>query len=139
MKYLAIRNRIYPKDLNHNGTAFGGFIMAEMDKAASIVVEEIIIGKAVTVFVDNLHFKHPLKNGDIISVYAEVKKIGHTSITLHVSFETRCSESKQEYSICDALFVFVAIDDNGKPRAVKPLIRENAPKGIEALLQKEKQ
>jgi acyl-CoA thioesterase YciA len=56
VKYLAIRNRIYPKDLNPNGTAFGGFIMAEMDKAASIMVEEIITGKAVTVYVDNLHF-----------------------------------------------------------------------------------
>jgi len=134
MKYLAIRNRIYPKDLNHNGTAFGGFIMAEMDKAASIMVEEIITGKAVTVFVDNLDFKHPLKNGDIISVYTEVKKIGHTSITLHVSFETRCAESKQEYTICDALFIFVAIDDNGKPRAVRPLLRENISQEVKSLL-----
>ena len=136
MKYLAIRNRIYPKDLNHNGTAFGGFIMAEMDKAASIMVEEIIFGKAVTVFVDNLHFKYPLKNGDIISVYAEVKKIGHTSITLHVSFDARCADSKQEYTICDALFVFVAIDDNGKPRAVRPLIRDTVHQDVEALLKK---
>ena len=53
MKYLAIRNRVYPKNLNPNGTAFGGFIMAEMDKAASIMVENIMRGKAVTVFVDN--------------------------------------------------------------------------------------
>ena len=126
MKYLAIRNRIYPKNLNPNGTAFGGFIMAEMDKAASIMVENIIKGKAVTVFVDNLHFIHPVKNGDIISVYVEVKKLGHTSVTLDVSFETRCVISRNEYAVCDALFVFVAIDDKGKPIPIKPLLRENA-------------
>jgi len=126
MKYLAIRDRIYPKNLNPNGTAFGGFIMAEMDKAASIMVENIMRGKAVTVFVDNLHFIHPVKNGDIISVYVKVKKLGRTSITLDVSFETRCVISKDEYTVCDALFVFVAIDDDGKPTPIKPLLRDNA-------------
>ena len=126
MKYLAIRNRIYPKNLNPNGTAFGGFIMAEMDKAASIMVENMIKGKAVTVFVDNLHFIHPVKNGDIISIYVEVKKIGRTSMTLDVSFETRCVLSRDEFAVCDALFVFVAIDDNGKPTPIKPLLRKNA-------------
>ena len=126
MKYLAIRNRIYPKNLNPNGTAFGGFIMAEMDKAASIMVENVIRGKAVTVFVDNLHFIHPVRNGDIISIYVEVTKIGNTSITLNVSFETRCVISREEYAVCDALFVFVAIDTKGKPTPIKPLLRDNA-------------
>lgn len=131
MKYLAIRNRVYPKNLNPNGTAFGGFIMAEMDKAASIMVENIMRGKAVTVFVDNLHFIHPVKNGDIISIYVEVTKMGHTSITLNVSFETRCVLSREEFAVCDALFVFVAIDDNGKPTSIKPLLRENYKEYIE--------
>ena len=126
MKYLAIRNRVYPKNLNPNGTAFGGFIMAEMDKAASIMVENIMRGKSVTVFVDNLHFIHPVKNGDIISVYVTVKKLGRTSITLDVSFETCCVISKDEYTVCDALFVFVAIDDDGKHTPIKPLLRDNA-------------
>ncbi len=131
MKYLAIRDRIYPKNLNPNGTAFGGFIMAEMDKAASIMVENIITGKAVTMFVDNLHFIHPVKSGDIISVYVTVKKLGRTSITLDVSFETRCIISKDEYTVCDALFVFVAIGDDGKPTPIKPLLRENYKEYIE--------
>jgi len=131
MKYLAIRDRIYPKNLNPNGTAFGGFIMAEMDKAASIMVENLMRGKAVTVFVDNLHFIHPVRNGDIISVYVKVKKLGRTSITLDVSFETRCVISKNEYAVCDALFVFVAIDDDGKPTPIKPLLRANYKDYIE--------
>ena len=131
MKYLAIRNRVYPKNLNPNGTAFGGFIMAEMDKAASIMVENLMRGKAVTVFVDNLHFIHPVKNGDIISVYVKVKKLGRTSITLDVSFETRCVISKNEYVVCDALFVFVSIDEEGKPTPIKPLLRENYKDYIE--------
>ena len=134
MKYLAIRNRIYPKNLNPNGTAFGGFIMAEMDKAASIMVENIMRGKAVTVFVDNLHFIHPVKNGDIISIYVEVKNIGHTSITLDVSFETRCVLSRDEFAVCNALFVFVAIDDNAKPTPIKPLLRDNAEEYIKNLV-----
>ena len=134
MRYLAIRNLVHPKNLNPNGTAFGGFIMAEMDKAASIMVREVIDGKAVTVFVDNLHFSHPVRNGDIVSVYAEVKKIGRTSITLHISFETRCAISRNEHSVCDALFVFVAIDEKDKPTPIKPLLRKNIPAYINALL-----
>jgi len=134
MKYLAIRNRIYPKNLNPNGTAFGGFIMAEMDKAASIMVENIINGEAVTVFVDNLHFIHPVKNGDIISVYVEVTKIGHTSITLDVSFETQCVLSRDEFTVCGALFVFVAIDEHGKPTPIKALLRDNAEDYIQNLM-----
>ena len=135
MRYLAIRNLVHPKNLNPHGTAFGGFIMAEMDKAASIMVREVIDGKAVTVFVDNLHFSHPVRSGDIVSVYAEVKKIGRTSITLHISFETRCAVSREEYSVCDALFVFVAIDDNNKPTPIKPLLRKNIPDYIRALVE----
>ncbi|HFQ61105.1 MAG TPA: acyl-CoA thioesterase [Epsilonproteobacteria bacterium] len=136
MRYLSIRNRVYPKNLNPNGYAFGGFIMAEMDKAASIMVEEVMHGKAVTVFVDNLHFQHPVRNGDIISIYAEVTKIGKTSITLHISFETRCVISRDEYSVCDALFVFVAINDQNKPIPIRPLLRDNIPDYIQALVSK---
>ena len=75
-----------------------------------------------------------MENGDIISVYAEVKKIGRTSITLHVSFETRCVVSRNEYSVCDALFVFVSIDDNGKPKPIKPLLQDNIAPYIQALV-----
>jgi len=134
MRYLAIRNLVHPKNLNPNGTAFGGFIMAEMDKAASIMVEEVITAKAVTVFVDNLHFSHPVRNGDIVSVYAEVKKIGRTSITLHISFETRTGESREEHSVCDAQFVFVAVGENNRPIPIRPLLRKNIPEYIRALL-----
>ena len=134
MRYLAIRNLVHPKNLNPNGTAFGGFIMAEMDKAASIMVEEVITAKAVTVFVDNLHFSHPVRNGDIVSVYAEVKKIGRTSITLHISFETRTGENREEHSVCDAQFVFVAVGENNKPIPIRPLLRKNIPEYIRALL-----
>jgi len=134
MRYLAIRNLVHPKNLNPNGTAFGGFIMAEMDKAASIMVEEVITAKAVTVFVDNLHFSHPVRNGDIVSVYAEVKKIGRTSITLHISLETRTGESREEHSVCDALFVFVAVDGDNKPIPLRPLLRKSIPDYIKALI-----
>ena len=132
MRFLAIRNRVYPKDLNPNGTAFGGFIMSQMDKAASIMVDEMIIGKAVTVFVDNLHFKHPLRNGDIFSVYVEPKKIGTTSMHFNVTFITRCIMSREEYVVCEALFIFVAVDDKGKPIPVKPLLRDSVDPALKA-------
>ncbi len=133
MRYLAIRDRVYPTDLNPNGTAFGGFIMSQMDKAASIMVEEVIVGKAVTVFVDKLHFNYPLHNGDIYSVYAEVVKLGHTSITMHITFESKCGLSKVCYNICDANFVFVAINDKGKPISIKALLRPDAHQWLEGL------
>lgn len=134
MKELAIRARAYPSDLNHHGDVFGGFIMANMDKAASIAVDAIILSKAVTVSVTHLVFKKPVHSGDIFSIYTEVIKIGRTSITIYVDVEVKNHINNIEYSVTDARFKYVAVDVADKPVAIKKVMRADLDETIIALI-----
>ena len=130
MRYLALRGRTFPTDLNHAGSAFGGFIMSKMDKAASIAVEDIVYSPAVTVSVSDLHFLKPINNGDIFSVYTEITKIGNTSITIHVMVETKCKETRKEHLVTEADFVFVTVDKDKKPVPVRTVLRDDVSEEI---------
>lgn len=134
MKELSLRGRTYPGDLNHNGKAFGGFIMSKMDKAASIAVENMMMGPAVTISVSNLEFKKPVNNGDIFSIYTEIVHIGTSSIKVYVDFRVTCYETKEEDSVTDATFTFVAVDENGKSAKVRDYARKNLSLDIQAML-----
>ncbi len=134
MKTIALRGRAYPTDLNHSGTVFGGWIMAKMDKAASIAVEDIIISPAVTVSVSDLHFLKPIRNGDIVTIYTQIIDIGRTSIKVDVSVQVKCKVSRQEYEVTNAVFTFVSVNENGKSVPVKDVIRDDADKYVKDLL-----
>jgi len=138
MQELSIRGQIYPTDLNHYGKAFGGFIMSKMDKAASIAIENILIGSAVTASVSNLVFKKPVNNGDIFSIYTEILHIGHSSIKVYVDFQVKCYENGDEYSVADAEFTFVAIDASGHPVNVCDIARDSISDDVKVLIKKGK-
>lgn len=125
MKTLSLKERAYPTDLNHNGSVFGGWIMAKMDKAASIAVEHAIKSKAVTVSVSNINFKHPIQNGDIVTIYTEITHIGNTSLTIHVEVVVGCQNSRKDYCVTDADFIFVALNKEGNPAKVKDVIHSD--------------
>jgi len=135
MKQIALRGRAYPTDLNHIGTVFGGWIMAKMDKAASITVEDIVNSAAVTVSVTDLHFLKPVRNGDIFTIYTEIVKIGNSSIKVSVSVMVRCKESHEEYEVTDAVFTFVTVDKDGKTINVRDGIRDDISQEIKRLLE----
>jgi acyl-CoA thioesterase YciA len=130
MKNLSLKGRVYPTDLNHSGGVFGGWIMSKMDKAASIAIDEIILANALTVSVTDLHFKEPVRNGDIFSIYTTIENIGSSSIKVHVDFEVKNHLSNKLYSVVDAHFTFVAIDRDGKPIPVHSVLRPDAPQEI---------
>lgn len=132
MKNLSLKGRVYPTDLNHSGGVFGGWIMSKMDKAASIAVEDFIQTNAVTVSVTDLHFKKPVRNGDIFTIYTDVVHIGHSSIKIHVDFEIKKADNKL-YSVVDAFFTFVAINAEGKPVKVLDVLRDDATEDIIAM------
>lgn len=134
MKEIALRGRAYPSDLNHSGTVFGGWIMAKMDKAASIAVEDIVNSGAVTVSVSDLHFLKPIRNGDIVTIYTLIKKIGNTSMQISVEVMVKCKESRENYAVTDALFTFVTVDAEGKPISVRDVIRADVEEYILELL-----
>jgi acyl-CoA thioesterase YciA len=137
MRTLALRVQAYPSDLNPIGTVFGGWIMSMMDKAASIAVDDIIDAAAVTVGVTDLHFIKPVRNGDIISVYTTVTKIGNSSISIYVEVVVQCHkkycDKRCEMPVTDATFTFVAISPQGEPISVASVLRSILHEDILAL------
>ncbi len=135
MRKLSLKGRTYPTDLNPGGTAFGGWVMSKMDKAASIAVDDIIKSPAVTVTVSRINFLKPIHNGDIFIIYTDITAIGTSSITVYVSVEVKNSETNKEYEVTSAEFKFVAIDTNGKPVNVRNVLHHDIDDDIKALLQ----
>jgi len=134
MRELSLKERAYPTDLNHKGGVFGGWIMAKMDKAASIAVENAIYAKAVTVSVSNINFKHPIQNGDIVTVYTEISKIGRTSMTIHVEVVVDCQKTRSQYCVTDANFIFVALDEMDQPTEVRNVMFDDMKTKLSNLL-----
>jgi acyl-CoA thioesterase YciA len=134
MKDISLRGRVFPSDLNHAGTVFGGWLMGKMDKAASIAIEDILNSPAVTVSVSDMSFLRPVFNGAIFTIYTEIIAIGNSSISVDVDVQIRNRETHEEYSVTHAIFKFVVIGDDKKPRNVRTVLRQNIPEYIEKLL-----
>jgi acyl-CoA thioesterase YciA len=134
MRKLSLKGRTYPTDLNPGGTAFGGWVMSKMDKAASIAVDDIIKSPAVTVTVSRINFLKPIHNGDIFTIYTEITAIGNSSITIYVSVEVKNLDTNEEYEVTSAEFKFVAINSEGKPVNVRSVIRDTIDEDTKTLL-----
>ncbi|SEK94751.1 acyl-CoA thioesterase YciA [Roseateles sp. YR242] len=115
---LVMRVMPMPADANGNGDIFGGWIMAQVDLAGSVLPLRISRGRVATVAVNEFVFKQPVSIGDLLSFYAEVKRIGRTSITVHVEvFAERNPANPHVVKVTEANLTYVAIDREGKPRA----------------------
>lgn len=105
---------VFPQDLNYADTLFGGKVMAEMDIAGVKVVRRALYGTgaegAVTASVDRIDFKKPAFLGDLITMVAEIKTLGKSSLQIKISVSR---ESQQGFieDICAANFTFVAMKD----------------------------
>jgi acyl-CoA thioesterase YciA len=119
-KELVLKVIPMPADTNGNGDIFGGWVMAQVDLAGSVIPARIIRGRMATVAVKEFIFKQPVRVGDILSFYAAVNRIGNTSITVDVEVYSESFRAQGEYcKVTEAVLTYVAIDENGKPRAVK--------------------
>lgn len=138
MRNLTLRLQAYPSDLNPIGTVFGGWIMSLMDKAASIAVDDLIDSPAVTVGVTDLNFKKPVRNGDIVTVFTTIKKIGNTSVSVYVEVVVQCHklhcDARCDMAVTDATFTFVAISKEGEPVPVRSVVRSNLPEEVLKLM-----
>jgi acyl-CoA thioesterase YciA len=134
MKMVALKGRVFPANLNHAGTVFGGWLMGKMDQAASIAIEDIVISPSVTVAVSHMSFLRPVYNGAIFTIYTEIKRIGNSAIDVDVDVQIKCNETHEAYSVTQALFTFVVVNENGKPRNVREVIRDDVDPYITALL-----
>ena len=108
-----------PADTNAHGTIFGGWVMAQVDLAGSVPATVRARGKVVTVAVNSFQFKQPVLVGDLVSFYADVVKVGRTSLTVDVVvYAQRQRFGAELVKVTEALLTYVAVDDNRKPRAV---------------------
>ncbi len=118
-KQPAIRVVAMPKDTNAGGSIFGGWIMSQVDLAASIAALERAKGRVVTVAVNSFEFKEPVFVGDLISCFADVTKVGNTSIIVKVVvYAQRDPEHVKTVKVTEAELTFVALDKNRRPRQI---------------------
>jgi acyl-CoA thioesterase YciA len=118
-KHAALRVVPMPADANHNGDIFGGWIMSQVDIAGGTAAGKVARGRVATVAVNSFVFKQPVQIGDVVSFYADIVRVGNTSVTVCVEVyaERRPSDPKV-VKVTEATLTYVAIDTNGKPRPV---------------------
>lgn len=116
---LALQTLAMPKDTNANGDIFGGWLVSQMDLAAGIASKKATLGRSVTVAIENVHFISPVRVGATVSCFTDVVKTGKTSVHINVEVWTSIiSIDEEPKKVAEGLFVFVAIDEHGKPRPV---------------------
>ena len=118
-KELVLKVIPLPADTNGNGDIFGGWVMAQVDLAGSVLPARVMQGRMATVAVKEFVFKQPVRVGDILSFYASITRIGRTSVTVLVEvFAERHHAQGQFVKVTEATVTYVAIDDDGRPRAI---------------------
>ncbi len=119
---LVMRVMPMPADVNANGDIFGGWIMAQVDIAGGVLAARLAKGRIATVAVNEFVFKQPVSIGDLLSFYAQVLRIGNTSVSVNVEvYAQRNPSDPQVVRVTEANLTYVAIDDQGQPRSlVKP-------------------
>jgi acyl-CoA thioesterase YciA len=113
----AIRVVLLPKDTNANGTIFGGIILSHIDLAAAVEVGKTTSQRAVTKAIKEVIFKAPVRVGEVASFYTSTKRIGNTSITVHV--DVTVWRNGSEIPVTEAEVTYVTIDNNCRPVAIE--------------------
>jgi acyl-CoA thioesterase YciA len=111
-----------PADANVYGDVFGGWIMAQVDIAGSLPAVRRSNGRVATIAVNSFLFKHPVFVGDLLSFYAEIVKVGNTSITVNVEvYAERNRLQADTVKVTEATLTYVATGEDRKPRLIPPL------------------
>ena len=109
-----------PSDTNPSGDIFGGWILSQMDIAGGVQANRVANGKTATVGVERVRFMKPVKVGDLVSCYTQVKRIGNTSVSINISaWTTNHYHPGDAVKVTEGLFTYVAIDKNGLPISIR--------------------
>jgi acyl-CoA thioesterase YciA len=119
-----VRTVPHPSDMNGNGDIFGGWVLSQMDVAGGALAARVAKGRVATVAITAMTFVEPIKVGDMVSIYGEVIKTGRTSITIELETVVQRRLEDIDRRVTHGTFVFVAIDDDGRPR---PLPKSESP------------
>jgi acyl-CoA thioesterase YciA len=113
-----------PADANQHGDIFGGWIMAQVDIAGGVLAARHARGRVATVAVNSFQFKQPVFIGDVLSFYADVMRMGKTSITVNVEvYAQRNPTDIETVKVTEATLTYVATGPDRRPRPVTPLER----------------
>ena len=116
---LCIRTLAMPADTNQNGDIFGGWLLSQMDLGGGVFASKLAKSRTVTVAIEAMNFRKPVYVGDLVSVHANLVKIGKTSITVHLEAWVLRRKEMQSILVTDGNFTYVSIDDEGHPQAVQ--------------------
>ena len=115
----AIRVTMMPKDTNALGTIFGGIILSYIDQAGAVEAHRFTPGRLVTVAMHEVVFHQPVFVGDLVSLYAEVLRIGKTSITVKVVVEAERQRPEREVvKVTQAEVIYVHVDEHNQPQPI---------------------
>ena len=107
-----------PSDANYTGDIFGGWIMSQVDIAGSIPALRLARGRIATVALNSFTFKQPVLIGDLVSFYADIVRVGRTSITVDVEVYAERRTLNEVVKVTEATLTYVAVDDQRRPRPV---------------------
>lgn len=128
----ALRTIAMPADTNANGDMFGGWLLAQMDLAGSVIATQTSKSRVATVGIEALNFERPVFVGDEVSCYTRIEKIGRTSITVSIETWARRARRGKVVKVTEGLFTYVAIGDDRRPIPVlrdtdQPASRNETP------------
>ncbi len=114
----ALRTLAMPRDANPNGDSLGGWVVSQMDLAGGVPAAARARGRIVTVSIDAMRFHRPIYIGDLVSCYAEILRVGTTSITVRIETWAKRHRDGSLAKVTEGTFVYVAVDKKGRPRPV---------------------
>lgn len=122
---LLMRTRPMPSDTNPEGDVLAGWLMSQMDASGAMLAYEIAQGRVATIAVTGITFFQPVRIGDIVCCYGQCVKIGNTSMQIKIEVWVHHLMGDGTYHlVTEAIFTFVAIDEQGVPRPVSHTIKE---------------
>jgi acyl-CoA thioesterase YciA len=105
-----------PANTNAHGDIFGGWLVSQMDLAGSIAAGREAQGRVATVAIDKMNFMVPVKVGAIVSCYSAISSVGRSSIEVNIEVWVSYTDNPEQNKVTEGVFVFVAIDQNGRTR-----------------------
>lgn len=125
---LAVRLLAMPADANAFGDVFGGWLMSQVDIAGSVVAVQVAEGRVATVAINAFQFIQPVLVGDLVTLYSRLQRIGRTSITVAVeAYSQREPDPGTVHRVAHAILTYVAMDRDGRSRAVPERWRQASP------------
>jgi acyl-CoA thioesterase YciA len=116
---IVIRSIAMPADTNANGDIFGGWLVSQMDLGGAVLARTLAGSRVATVAIDAMSFVAPVNVGDTVTCYARLEKVGRTSMKVSVEAWSHNYSGGAERRVTQGVFTYVAIDEGGRPHAVR--------------------